>query len=184
MTPERVREIQRISLDPLSLDLVGDDDDRTADFIKDDGAEEPDDVATRQMLQNEVRKSGELNERRAAGRDHALRARRRAAAHPRRGGQGVRGHPRASARSSPRRSPSCAIPTARRSCASTSRAPDALGVSAVTPRRDDGGVGYRGKLAEQERRALRAQAWTLNEIAAELGVSKSSVSCGCAGPVR
>jgi transcriptional regulator with XRE-family HTH domain len=38
-------------------------------------------------------------------------------------------------------------------------------------------VGYRGKLAEQERaRALRAQAWTLNEIAAELGVSKSSVS--------
>jgi len=38
-------------------------------------------------------------------------------------------------------------------------------------------VGYRGKVAEQERaRALRAQAWTLNEIAAELGVSKSSVS--------
>jgi transcriptional regulator with XRE-family HTH domain len=38
-------------------------------------------------------------------------------------------------------------------------------------------VGYRGKLAEQERaRTLRAQAWTLNEIAAELGVSKSSVS--------
>jgi transcriptional regulator with XRE-family HTH domain len=38
-------------------------------------------------------------------------------------------------------------------------------------------VGYRGKLAEQERaRALRAEAWTLNEIAAELGVSKSSVS--------
>ncbi|HYZ98076.1 MAG TPA: hypothetical protein VE575_04950 [Acidimicrobiales bacterium] len=38
-------------------------------------------------------------------------------------------------------------------------------------------MGYRGKLAEQERaRALRAQAWTLNEIVAELGVSKSSVS--------
>ena len=38
-------------------------------------------------------------------------------------------------------------------------------------------MGYRGKLAEQDRaRALRAQAWTLNEIAAELGVSKSSVS--------
>ena len=38
-------------------------------------------------------------------------------------------------------------------------------------------MGYRGKLAEQERaRVLRAQAWTLNEIATELGVSKSSVS--------
>jgi RNA polymerase primary sigma factor len=66
MTPERVREIQRISLDPLSLDSpVGDEDDSyLADFIKDDGAEEPDDVATRQMLQNEVRNVlGELNER-------------------------------------------------------------------------------------------------------------------------
>jgi RNA polymerase primary sigma factor len=66
MTAERVREIQRISLDPLSLDSpVGDEDDSyLADFIKDDGAEEPDDVATRQMLQNEVRNVlGELNER-------------------------------------------------------------------------------------------------------------------------
>ncbi|HEX6570286.1 MAG TPA: RNA polymerase sigma factor RpoD [Acidimicrobiales bacterium] len=66
MTPERVREIQRISLDPLSLDSpVGEEDDSyLADFIKDDGAEEPDDVATRQMLQNEVRNVlGELNER-------------------------------------------------------------------------------------------------------------------------
>ena len=66
MTPERVREIQRISLDLLSLDApVGEEDDSyLADFIKDDGAEEPDDVATRQMLQNEVRNVlGELNER-------------------------------------------------------------------------------------------------------------------------
>ncbi|WP_116998497.1 helix-turn-helix domain-containing protein [Desertimonas flava] len=38
-------------------------------------------------------------------------------------------------------------------------------------------MGYRGKLAEQQRaRELRAQAWTLPDIAAELGVSKSSVS--------
>jgi RNA polymerase primary sigma factor len=66
MTAERVREIQRISLDLLSLDApVGEEDDSyLADFIKDDGAEEPDDVATRQMLQNEVRNVlGELNER-------------------------------------------------------------------------------------------------------------------------
>jgi RNA polymerase primary sigma factor len=66
MTPERVREIQRYSLDPLSLDSpVGEEDDSyLADFIKDDGAIEPDDAATRQMLQNEVRNVlGELNER-------------------------------------------------------------------------------------------------------------------------
>ena len=38
-------------------------------------------------------------------------------------------------------------------------------------------MGYGGKLLEQKRaRELRAQAWTLADIAAELGVSKSSVS--------
>ena len=38
-------------------------------------------------------------------------------------------------------------------------------------------MGYRGKLVERERaRELRAEAWTLAAIAAELGVSKSSVS--------
>lgn len=38
-------------------------------------------------------------------------------------------------------------------------------------------MGYRGKVEEQNRaRALRAEAWTLGEIAEELGVSKSSVS--------
>jgi transcriptional regulator with XRE-family HTH domain len=38
-------------------------------------------------------------------------------------------------------------------------------------------MGYRGKLAEQQRaRELRAQAWTLQEIADDLGVAKSSVS--------
>ncbi len=38
-------------------------------------------------------------------------------------------------------------------------------------------MGYRGKLEERARaRELRAQAWTMPEIAEELGVSKSSVS--------
>lgn len=38
-------------------------------------------------------------------------------------------------------------------------------------------MGYRGKLEEQERaRELRAKAWTLQEIADELGVAKSSVT--------
>ena len=66
LTPERVREIQRISLDPLSLDSpVGEEDDSfLGDFIKDDEAEEPLDVATRQMLQEAVNEVlGELNDR-------------------------------------------------------------------------------------------------------------------------
>lgn len=38
-------------------------------------------------------------------------------------------------------------------------------------------MGYRGKVEEQHRaRQLRARAWTLQEIATELGVAKSSVS--------
>jgi len=38
-------------------------------------------------------------------------------------------------------------------------------------------MGYGGKVVEQQRaRELRAQAWTLQDIATELGVSKSSVS--------
>jgi hypothetical protein len=47
----------------------------------------------------------------------------------------------------------------------------------VSTREDHAAMGYRGKVAERERaRELRAQAWTLNEIVEELGVSKSSVS--------
>lgn len=38
-------------------------------------------------------------------------------------------------------------------------------------------MGYGGKVSEQQRaRELRARAWTLQAIATELGVSKSSVS--------
>jgi transcriptional regulator with XRE-family HTH domain len=38
-------------------------------------------------------------------------------------------------------------------------------------------MGYRGKDTEQERaRELRSEGWTMPEIAAELGVSKGSVS--------
>ena len=38
-------------------------------------------------------------------------------------------------------------------------------------------MGYGGKVAEQQRaREMRAQSWTLQDIATELGVSKSSVS--------
>jgi RNA polymerase primary sigma factor len=52
LTPDRVREIQRIAQDPLSLDSpVGEEDDSNlGDFIEDAGADAPAEVATRRML--------------------------------------------------------------------------------------------------------------------------------------
>ena len=66
MTADRVREILRISQDPLSLDSpVGEEDDSNlADFIQDTQAEAPVDVATRHMLGTAVVEAlGDLNER-------------------------------------------------------------------------------------------------------------------------
>ncbi len=66
LTPERVREIQRIAQDPLSLDSpVGEEDDSNlADFIQDSGADAPAEVAARRMLVRAVEEAlGELSER-------------------------------------------------------------------------------------------------------------------------
>jgi RNA polymerase primary sigma factor len=66
LTIDRVREIQRIALDPLSLDSpVGEEDDSNlADFIVDSGADAPAEVATRRMLARAVDEAlGELSER-------------------------------------------------------------------------------------------------------------------------
>ena len=56
MTPERVREIMRISQDPLSLDSpVGEtDDSNLSDFIEDTQADAPAEMAARKMLGNAV----------------------------------------------------------------------------------------------------------------------------------
>ena len=66
MTVARVREIMRISQDPLSLDSpVGEEDDSNlADFIEDAQAEAPAQIAARMMLNSAVLEAlGELNER-------------------------------------------------------------------------------------------------------------------------
>ena len=66
LTTERVREIQRIAQDPLSLDSpVGEEDDSNlADFIEDSGADAPAEVATRRMLAQAVEEAlGELSDR-------------------------------------------------------------------------------------------------------------------------
>ena len=66
LTPDRIREIQRIAQDPLSLDSpVGEEDDSNlADFIEDSGADAPAEVATRRMLAEAVEAAlDELSER-------------------------------------------------------------------------------------------------------------------------
>ena len=98
MTPARVREIMRISQDPLSLDSpVGEEDDSNlADFIEDQQAEAPEGRAARMMLSKAVRRGARRAERpREGGRAAAVRPRRRPGPHARRGRQGVRRHPRA-----------------------------------------------------------------------------------------
>ncbi len=64
--PDRVREIQRIAQDPLSLDspLGEEDDSSLADFIPDLSADTPADMATKKMLVQAVEEAlGELSER-------------------------------------------------------------------------------------------------------------------------
>jgi RNA polymerase primary sigma factor len=66
LPPDRVREILRISQDPLSLDspLGEEDDSSLADFIPDLSADTPADMATKKMLVQAVEEAlGELSER-------------------------------------------------------------------------------------------------------------------------
>ena len=69
LTPDRVREIQQLSLDTLSLDSpVGEEDDSNlADFIGDVNADAPAEAATRKLLNQAVLEAlEELNEREQA----------------------------------------------------------------------------------------------------------------------
>lgn len=56
MTPEKVREIQKISLEPVSLETpIGEEDDsHLGDFIEDDNAMSPDDYAANELLKDEL----------------------------------------------------------------------------------------------------------------------------------
>ena len=56
MTPAKVREIQKISLEPVSLATpIGEEDDsHLGDFIEDEGAMSPDDYASNELLKDEL----------------------------------------------------------------------------------------------------------------------------------
>ena len=94
---ERVREIQRINQDTVSLEQpVGEEDDFSlSDLIEDRGAVVPDDAATRAMLDQAVRRRWPTSRPRAGRGPAALRPRRRQDPDARGGRQGVRGDPRA-----------------------------------------------------------------------------------------
>jgi RNA polymerase primary sigma factor len=66
MTPEKVREIQKISQEPVSIDMpIGEEEDSNlGDFIEDQKALAPADAASQQMLKEQMeRVLGQLNER-------------------------------------------------------------------------------------------------------------------------
>ena len=66
LTPDRVRDIQRIALEPLSLETpVGEEDDSyLGDFVADESAEAPDSAAERERLKDEIETAlTELNPR-------------------------------------------------------------------------------------------------------------------------
>ena len=56
MTPAKVREIQKISLEPVSLEtpIGAEDDSHLGDFIEDEGAMSPDDYASNELLKDEL----------------------------------------------------------------------------------------------------------------------------------
>ena len=58
MTPDRVREIQKISREPVSMESpVGDEDDSSlGDFIRDDSTPVPADEAAQSMMNEQIRK--------------------------------------------------------------------------------------------------------------------------------
>src|ERR1700722_17110172 len=120
ITPEKVREVTKVSQDPVSLETpIGEEEDsHLGDFVEDKEATAPSDAASLTMLRTEVedildtltprerrgrpprialhtRPPRHPHPPRAAGPAAALRADRRPPAHPGGGGQALRRHPRA-----------------------------------------------------------------------------------------
>ena len=125
LTPDKVREIQRIAQEPVSLETpVGEEDDSLlGDFVEDPNVIAPATAAARALLSRSDRRGVAGAQRpRAAGRASALRSRRRSDPHARRGRHASSASPAsASARSSRRRSRSCATRRVRNACATTSK---------------------------------------------------------------
>ena len=98
VTPDKVREIIKVSQEPVSLETpIGEEEDsHLGDFIEDRGALAPAEAASHQLLKEQVEAVlDSLTGPRAAGAPAPLRPRGRACPDPRGGRQGVQRHPRA-----------------------------------------------------------------------------------------
>ena len=98
VTPDKVREIIKVSQEPVSLETpIGEEEDsHLGDFIEDRGALAPAEAASHQLLKEQVEAVLGLAHRPRAARAPApLRAGGRPCPHPRGGRQGVQRHPRA-----------------------------------------------------------------------------------------
>ena len=111
MSPDRVREIQKISQEPVSLETpIGEEEDsQLGDFIEDSTAVAPPEAASDSMLaSSSTRCSTALLTASARSSSSALASRMATRARSRRSAASSASPVSASARSSPRRSPSCA----------------------------------------------------------------------------
>ena len=98
VTPEKVREIIKVSQEPVSLETpIGEEEDsHLGDFIEDRGALAPAEAASHQLLKEQVESRARLADRPRAARAPApVRPRGRACPDPRGGRQGVQRDPRA-----------------------------------------------------------------------------------------
>ena len=97
-TPQKVREILKISQEPVSLETpIGEEEDsQLGDFIEDEDATMPVEAVSEIMQKEELNQVlSHAHAARAQGHRAALRPQGRAPAHPRRGRPEVRRHPRA-----------------------------------------------------------------------------------------
>ena len=120
ITPEKVREITKVSQDPVSLETpIGEEEDsHLGDFVEDKEATAPSDAASLTMLRTEVEDVLDtLTPRERACSATAIRPDRRTSAHARRGGQALRrdarAHPPDRGQSAAQAAPSVALQEAQ-----------------------------------------------------------------------
>ena len=145
LTPDKVREIQRIAQEPVSLETpVGEEDDSLlGDFVEDPNVIAPATAAARALLSEAIEEAlQELNDRERAVVRLALRSRRRPDPHARRSGQGIRRDARTHP---PDRIEDAREAASPHTLATPPRLPRRV-VACHTPLRTLWVVGYRGKV--------------------------------------
>ena len=178
LTPDKVREIQRIAQEPVSLETpVGEEDDSLlGDFVEDPNVIAPATAAARALLTEAIEEAlQELNDRERRSCGCASVSTTVRSARSKKSARSSASRASASARSSRRRWRSCATRPARNASATTSKSRSCHTLVDVRSYRWRG-VSRQSRSSKRRRALLRAEGRTLADIATTLGVSKSSVS--------